>query len=293
MPIFSLHVEASSCRYEICVNGVPVERDYYGRPMSGWITVNHWLSSPKVDLSVRVWPVPEEADFVPDARCRVVLHVRPTGERIDGPANVPVGGSVEFDAIAVGDPPSGHDGDPATGIIAAPPARSAIEEDDQPVKWRGKPFRGGVVVSRSFSFPDLFPRWAWVDGDRIEVSTDTFDRLVQFYARIWDMLESGKPHQILPMFVERNRELAAAYFKAESDFAGKPDFVEAVVDPGRRFRRPGTKHLVLDVFADGRLARLALRDGEAATFFSHNDIRLFDFYEIILRREGGGWVIAR
>lgn len=149
-----------------------------------------------------------------------------------------------------------------------------------------------LVAERLISLEPAFPRWAWLDGEAIERSAETEASLMRVYEEVWSALKARDASRILPRFVLRTRELATAFNRSTREMERLLDLESASQDPSLELW-PLDPEAELEIFGDGKLARMTRWDGEPLVVFVKRDRDLSQYYDIVCCRLAGKWIIIR
>ena len=151
----------------------------------------------------------------------------------------------------------------------------------------------GVKMTREVDIPLPFPKWAWFDGDQIPDNEETKQELIKQYQKIWDALNNQNIQSLAPEFQQRIKEYAQAYYVPEKKMNFVNDLQEAQKDPQKKLGDFIPKYEYLQVFGDGKLARLTIWDGTEAIYFNHKDKDLSDNYDFVFMKKDGKWQVIR
>lgn len=291
-PYFTVAVDTAGCRYDIRINDVPVVSDRNGFPVTVDIPVNHWMQSGENELSMHLHPLPKHEGLSRDTECSATLKVRESGTSVELNQSV---ASVSF---------SGNELESGTGAGGSSPSgqfdhRSAFTADSggavfvDEVNVEPTDDKQGIKVSRSITLPLPFPRWSWFDSDVIPDSEEIRTELVTQYQRIWDAAQSKRVEDLMLFFLERSRELAAAFYRTTDEMQGRIGLKETSEDPELELFGLYPDDTLLEVFGGGRLARLTSWDGEAAIGFNYVDGSGSTDFDFVFRKSGDKWIITR
>jgi hypothetical protein len=222
--------------------------------------VNHWVFSGQNRLGLRMDPLPGAGVIDERAHGAVSLNVRPSGST---PAHNQRITSIEADA------------------------HGALEAE----RVTPTPARG-FVAERLVHLTTPFPRWTWLDGQAIQPSGDTRASLFQVYDELWAALHARAAPRILPRFAARTQELATAFGRTVQEMDRNLDLNAASHDPTLELY-PLDDEAELEVFGDGRLARLTRWDDLPMIVFVRKDRSLSQSYDVICCMIDGGWLPIR
>ncbi|WNG51837.1 hypothetical protein F0U60_52815 [Archangium minus] len=174
----------------------------------------------------------------------------------------------------------GFPADPQAGTVLVDEVKVTPLEGDR-----------GTRISRRITLPVLLPRWVWFQSDPIPNNEQTRQQLIAEYQRIWDAVQQKKVPQVLPLFTERNKELAAAFYRSEREMAQKSAQLSENPALSRYPLEP--EDSVLVVFGGGRLAKLTRWDGNPMIAFNYADGSGSETFDLIFRKSGTRWIIIR
>ncbi|NYZ15289.1 hypothetical protein HL658_22345 [Azospirillum sp. RWY-5-1] len=279
--IVTLRLSAGGCRYDVRVNDVPVFQDLeHGHPMTASMLVNESIAPGANALSIRMLPPPGESALVEDSRVEAVLtirpHTRPKGDDVALTTLSLRGGRPRpEDAVADSTPPGGTSWGSVGAADAAPlpPA--------------------GLAARRTVSFALPAHAWRWLSSDRIPDDDATRRELERRYSRIRDLLAEGRTDWIPTTMRERHQEMALALFEAPEAVEAANGLFAAARDPGLSLHPLELPDAEMQVFGDGRLARLVRWDGRPLIVFVARDGSGADYFPITFRRQGADWILCR
>ncbi|TFY99029.1 hypothetical protein [Ramlibacter humi] len=252
---YFVRIVTERCAFDIRLNDVPVlPPGTPTRDVEVTLPVNHWVVPGRNTLSV-----------VPDLQ----------GQR-------KAQGACES-SVALLSAPAGK---PAS-------ARAPLIE----MRWPAagpRPKEPFAAARAQVELPESLPAWAWMRSDVIAADRRTRAELVREYQRLWDAASRREVRQVLPAFAERNRELAAAFHTEEAEMARRAAMLEKLSQDRSLALFPlEPEDAELVVFAGGRLAKLTRWDGQPMLAFNYKDGSGSETFDVVFRRSGGRWVIAR
>lgn len=293
-PYLVVQVDMSGCAYDVRLNDVSIVSDERGVPVEAELPVNHWARPGENMLEMVLKPLPEGAPEGLLARCSATLMVRKSGTpaeksqpiadlRFSGALTEPSAGIKESSPTGRFADRPGFPADPQAGTVLVDEVKVTPPEGDR-----------GTVLSRRITLPVLLPRWVWFQSDPIPNNEQTRQQLIAEYQRIWDAVQQKKVPQVLPLFTERNKELAAAFYRTEREMAQKSAQLEQLsVNPGLSLFPLEPEDSVLVVFGGGRLAKLTRWDGNPMIAFNYTDDSGSETFDIVFRKSGNRWLIIR
>lgn len=153
------------------------------------------------------------------------------------------------------------------------------------------------ITTRSIDIESPFVHWAWQDGQPIKDSEESYNSLLLAYKDIYDALSNKDKSTLLSLYNEKAKEAAIAYHLNGAEEGHKK--ISTGVDMNNNDLELYTfwkKNMVLDVYANGYLARII---GDTAPsiqpiIYLDRDARIlhkhkFGFY----KSNSGKWVLIR
>jgi len=157
---------------------------------------------------------------------------------------------------------------------------------------------GKVLINESVEIKSPFPQWAWQDGKNIENTRENYDSLIEAYRDIHSAMESKDVEKLFQLYSQRAIETAAAYSlddekQGHEKLSTGKDMVNSALDlyPFRT----DYKGIRLNIFGDGRLARIVVDDRRnQPVLFTEPKARLYHFHKFMfyLNKENN-WVMIR
>jgi len=225
--IVVLHLNCSGCRAEAWINGIPVTRvDPDG-------------------CSSEVRPIHE---YLLPGENRVVVLVEPGSNpsqpMAPGVPFVPPAGAFARLQIKQG----------LRGTFVDDPATRALAT----VEWRpasNAPVTPPVMLETSVILNSSWPRWSWLDGDRVTLSNEVTDRVHTLLRLLVEGMEKGDPSRYMRAAETRFAEIARAYGLSERETQGNflEDFQEVSAEPEFRMAEVARDKMALRLCADGKV----------------------------------------
>lgn len=276
-PFFTLVISVFGCRAALHVNDVPVfTEDCSDARIDVELPMNQWVHTGRNSLTARlVAGVDEEGHATyplsgADVLCTLELCVRPHGA--PHTARVRVSGlSYAAGEWTTGDPaPEGS------------PVRSLAAADDATAAWR------------EVELQTPFPLWAWHRAERLHLDDTTTNDLLAQYRRAWALFRSGDVDAVRALAADNAAEIQAAFHLPDARAAQRMLELESlVVDPSVSLA-PMALDLRMEVFGDGRLARLVDGTGSSPIRFADRNGGLDAYVGMMwCRLPARGWVMIR
>jgi hypothetical protein len=165
------------------------------------------------------------------------------------------------------------------------------------------------VLSRSFDVHLRFPRWAFLDGDKVRTywefanpdeNKPTYREILGAYRKVWSLLEKRNVNGFLDACEERSRETDLAYYKRPGQTREllRKNVESAMNDPKFELTRiddsPG-KFWTYTVGSTGRL--IALTQGDRASpiirYVMKDGTPFSLIFPVVFRKEGDRYIITR
>ncbi len=303
-PVFKLGIDAGACRFEVRFNDVPILSSDVPRPYDVEFPVSEWVVRGPNRIAALVQPPPvwdedgeervERERFDPaESALKLTLWVKRNGAP-----------RAERQAIATLNFVARHAVAPARGIESSGAAgrfdsrRQFVASEDQ-----GDVLVSEVTLQRNedpphevFMFRDVgmrspFATWSWQSGLQIEDDDETKDALMAEYQRVFDLLVARDVAAVEQLQAVKASEYQAAYYL---DAAGIRDALPLVdlMQTDELTLQPLGPDVELEVFGEGRLARLVDEDGDSPiVFVSAEDIGYF--VGLTYCRTDEGWQLVR
>lgn len=254
-PLLSVRVVNEGCSMEVRVNDIPL----LSTPLPNWIEAD----------------VPVNASIVSGAN-RLELVPRPSMMRKNRQA--PCAARATLLARSAG-----------AEIASTRPLTEVRWPEDAPVQ-DPRLRRAAQVVHLA---PGL-PAWQWLRSESIAADARTRAELTQVYRRFWEAVQRKSVEPLLPEFAERNRELAAAFYRPEAEMARRSaQLAELSRDPKLELFPLEPEDAELVVFGGGRLAKLTRWDGNPMIGFNYRDGSGSESFDLVFRKSGKTWVLTR
>lgn len=305
-PLFSLRVAIENCAHILYVNGGLVTASMEGSADEDQ-PINHWLNSGSNDIELHTYLSEDEPD-----QCEAKLTLTLKDEdREKEPASTALVLAYSAQLAASGDPvrgssPAGifdsHSGFRASdrGDLKVGPAKVAT------ISGNGAKIR---VLSRTFDVDLLFPRWAFLRGDKMptywefknRADEDTaYKEVLGAYHKLWSLLDKHDVNGFLDACEERSREIDSAYYKrpGETRVRLRKDVESAMNDSEFRLspvETPPGKFWKYTVGSTGRV--IALTQGKRASpilrYVMKDGTKFSLIFPVAFRKEGSNYIVTR
>ncbi len=187
----------------------------------------------------------------------------------------------------------------AESIVMIEQQSPVVDYESQPRQFPGIIFHKQIVVSRkTHPITPPFPRWEWQDGQLIEDTKENYKSLLESYRNeyvihqkqdLFALKQSTRKLAEVQMLVNYYDDIEKAYdtLNLEESWRNKDqDLFEFIEN-----EKSKKLHLKLDIFANGKLARIVSNTGTQPIMYIVNKARItikykFSFY----KNKQGEWV---
>jgi hypothetical protein len=152
---------------------------------------------------------------------------------------------------------------------------------------------GSVVLSRVVELSLPLPEWAWVTAEPVEANDETRAVLLPLYEEAWNLLSAGDWAGLVERSSTKVGELAAAFYEELDVMEQELAYEQLVNNHDVELHAWEPEDLEVEVFAGGRLARLARWDGEAPLIFVYTDKSAAHYLDVVYCKTAFGWLIIR
>jgi len=165
--------------------------------------------------------------------------------------------------------------------------------DQEPVEKRN----GDIEMSATYfgKIKAAFPPWAWETGVRVEKNDANFDSLLMAYKQVYDALAANDQPLLRKLYSKRAEEMAIIYHLDGVD-AGH-EWISTGKDAQNQdlaLHDFYTKDLALQIFANGKLARLMNPSGVQPIVYVQKNPRLTHIHKFMFyKNENNQWVMIR
>jgi len=151
---------------------------------------------------------------------------------------------------------------------------------------------GHYLITRGINLKTPFPRWLWQDANQLPANESTFNALLALYGEFHGLLKSRNVKAIEESMAYSLRDYMAAYFVPDYQQAIDDFYVsKIVVDPEMKLMGVDTSKIILQVFANGRMARFLGEDGESPIMFDRSGAQTH--IDFMYCHTNAGWVQIR
>ncbi|MEM7155191.1 MAG: hypothetical protein AAF799_20250 [Myxococcota bacterium] len=307
-PVFKLGIDAGSCRFEVRLNDVPILASDVALPYDVEFPVSEWIVHGPNRLAAVVEPPPvfdddgEELEalerFEPkQSALRLTLSVKRNGAPADQRQTMT---TLEFAARtgvarrddverAIESSAEGGRLDSTRGFVRDDAQWDVIvsgvdfEVDDEPPH--------GVFMRRDIGMASPFPQWAWLGGESITDDDATRIALLAEYRRVWGLLQARNVAAVEQLFSLKATEYRAAYYLDDDQLRDALPVVD-LMQADELTLQPFETDVELEVFGDGRLARLVDDEGDSPILMLSADGVAY-YVGLTYCRIDGRWQLVR
>jgi len=300
---YRLELKTEGIRYNAMVNGITVQKDPKGRPLTVEIPVGQFLRTGKNTLDLRLYPW-DETDTInsrEDSCISLTLKMHREDREDLGGIIISELKYTAADAInSTGfenSTPEGRykftdklilngDGDYKISSVN-------IEELDF--------FEGAIEITQEVNMETPYPVWEFFKSSNIpkldEMSDEEFENnfmpsIFKKYELIHDALKRKDIDSIMPLFEERNKELEIAFYYEKGTYEKmlRAAFQEEF-DDNMLLKDLDINYSRAVISLHGNLVKL----GESSPIikFYDKEETIFNGYDIFFRKEGDDWIISR
>lgn len=143
---------------------------------------------------------------------------------------------------------------------------------------------------------DIFPRWAWQDGLDIKQDQAEFDSLLKAYSDIHALFQAKDAKALEQRLSLKTDEFKQCFFAESIDAAKKRVlYTELLQDKSAKLQPLWKKNMQLQLFAHGKLARIADPDGDSPIIFltGESGNTAYVVKLIFMKNQHGDWVVVR
>jgi hypothetical protein len=279
-PFYTLQIGVCFCRCDIRINDIPLlVEDASGGRIDVELPLNPNIYTGDNTLSFRLFPETSDDNGPtvdldnPNVYCSVEIVRRPYAQEIFDRTVI---ASIVYRGGAV---------DNLVESSVEAPGISAIQHGSTPNER---------AFARVVSLTTPLPEWRWVRAPVIEAGAESIRDVLQETRRLWAMLRDRDVPGLRTMLATNAREIQAAYFQPSLEDAWRMLGIEEM------FRNPEAKlgamsdNLKLEIFANGRIARLTDSFGDSPLWFHEGDSGLNAYINAMFCRGASGeWIKIR
>ena len=298
-PVFELNIKSFGVSYGATVNGVYIHSQFDPDVKDDLsLPVNHFFSSGKNKVVLKVIPEDEGGEFNPNATIELALTVKEFGHKETY--------TLLTSVFSGRTPPEAKKSDEKENRLnALPPFKSSENGEIKVSATTIKPMEdyfGGLDIIQNIDIPSNLPRWRFFESDELPLPTsltddayyETLSDLFKEYERIHTALKGKDIDSIIVVFKERSEELDLAFYEplGTTQKQLKETLIETVNDTEMELSPIKSEHLGFGITESSTLRELT-RSGEgAAISYDYIDGGSRGF-PVIFRRENGKWIITR
>jgi hypothetical protein len=303
-PVFKLLIDGAACRFEVRLNDVPILQNETGLPYDVEFPVSEWMVDGENVLSAWIRPpavysedyeeiFDEEGYDEEDSWLKLALVVKKNGadgrlqkkiatlDWLAGNFKPPMMGHELSSRDGIFDSTRGFERDEEEGDVTVSECEVSLDED-----------RKEVVLSRVITLPFPHGPWQWLAGEEIPDDDETLASLEAEYRKAWSLLSSGDVGAVENLIAVKASEYAAAYYLESEDEIEDAMAVTLLMQADDLSLASFGEGVELEVFGDGRLARLIDEDLESPiVFVSPDDVAYYLSFTYC--RIDGAWALAR
>lgn len=306
-PVFKLQADAAGCRYEIRLNDIPIHEDFIALPLDVEFPVSEWMRNGENRISLRIRPpevLDEEGEEVFDqedydrheSQVRLGLYVKPNGaprgERVRiatlnfaakaraPQAMPPVIGAESSSPPGRFDSEQGFAPDDEGDVRVSPWEYEEIEEEKI------------TILSRTVDLPLHLPRWLWLDAEVLTEGEELEAELMEQYRGFWSLLQSGEVTAVNQALAQKGSDYAAAYYLETQDEIEEMLMMPLLIQSEDVELLPLIEEVWLELFGEGRLARLVDEDGDAPVVFARGEDVGY-YCSLMFCKTAEGWTLIR
>jgi len=172
-----------------------------------------------------------------------------------------------------------------------------LDDKSQPLSFPVITFNKQITaIRKSLPVQANYPRWAWQDGQIIEDTQENYDSLLAAYREIYDAYKNKDRKKLLALHAPRSAEYATIFYLDGGVEAGHKTLNtgEMLDDTDFRLSEFRTKNTKLDIYANGRMARIIDVASYHPFVFLHKTMNIvstmkFGFY----KNKAGKWIMIR
>ncbi len=302
-PIFKVLIDGAACRFDVRINDVPILQNETGLPYDVAFPVSEWMIAGANRLSARIRPpavYSDEYDELFDQEgydeeeswLKLALIVKKNKE--DPKAQQEIA-TLEWIAGDFSPPRMGYDSSSDPGIRNSERGFSPDDDGDVTVSKCEVSFdaeRKEIVLSRVITMPNPHPPWLWLSGEEIPDDDGTLAALTAQYQRVSGLLSAGSVAEVSALLVPKAEEYATAYYLETEEEIEEAMALTLLMQADDLELASFGADVELQVFGDGRLARLVDEDNESPiVYVDPNDVAYY--LSLTYSKIGGRWLLTR
>jgi len=152
-----------------------------------------------------------------------------------------------------------------------------------------------TIVNRTAEFKSGFPTWQWQSGVDIENTKDNFNTLLSAYKNIYSSFKEKNSAKVKDLYKNRAKETAIAFYLENIEQGhSKISTGEDMNDPSLKLHDFWLENMFLDIFANGKMARIIDKDNDQPILFVDKEsgtlhLHKFGFY----KNKNNEWILIR
>lgn len=279
-PYFGIHLELTNVGIDLRLNDIPVYFDNKSGQLSVDLPASESIIDGRNALTITAFP-PIDKNKIPfdaypeGADITARLYV----QEIDDDSNREILATISlvFDADRGGE-------------LVSDQKDAATEKLEIVSNSKQK-----TVAEAILNIDSPFPRWAWQDGQEIEHSNDNYLSLLDAYRSVHTAFQAKDKNQVFKLYEARAKEAAAAYhLNGISEGHIKVSTGMDMNDPSLELVKFWEKDMELDIFANGKLARIQDPNHGQPIVFLDKEARQVHLYKMSFYKDtSGNWVLIR
>ena len=152
-----------------------------------------------------------------------------------------------------------------------------------------------AIVTRCVKVDSGFPQWQWQKGKLIDNTDDNFTSLLKSYKNIYDAFKNKNTKQIFDIYEQKAKEISIAYhLKNTQEGHNKISTGIDMMDDELELYEFWTEGMVLDIYANGRLARIINEDTTQPIIFIDRSAGSIHTHKLgFYKNTNNEWILIR
>jgi len=303
---YRLEIKTEGMRYDAMVNGITIQKDPKGLPLTVEIPVGQFLRTGKntVDLRLYPWKSTKTLNSRDDSYISLTLKMyREDREDLGGIIINQLKYTAKDDIKS-----TGFENSTSEGRYKFTDKLILNKEGDYKISnifiKEIDSFEGAKEITQEIHMQTPYPEWAFFRDNSIpqldEISKDEYNNrfkpsLFEKYELIHDALKRKDIDSIMPLFKERNRELETAFYYEKGTYEKmlRAAFQEEF-DNKMLLKDQDIEFSPAVISLYGNLVKLGdVGDVTPIIKFHDKEKTIFNGYDIFFRKEGDDWIISR
>lgn len=293
---YLLHVDCQGADVEVRLNDIPILERTRGHPLTCNLPANLHLFEGENVLQARFSPpaglpaIPQTAEIRLTLRRRekdqpeealkdiTTLYYKPA----DMPPPAPKEAAKHGEDEPLEDNPPTKASSPAGSLDATTLDASpggTIKIGDPTHSWDSEKLEG--TAERTIELPAGLPAASWRDADELKPDDETFMALYGEYQRLWKLLDTRDTEAVISFFRPKIDAIAAAYGYTEAEAIDAIKVVNMMRDDSIQLQPLWNRDLDIEIFGNGRLARIVDEDGDSPLYFQEKDGSLDHYVRLL------------